>query len=74
MKALTKQELLKKISRAKLCVDDPDLIQFRSRFLKMIAKLERELIELEIQIAESQTWVGKLNSGVNFSSNSTRFY
>jgi cell division protein FtsB len=74
MKALTKQELLKKIARAKLSVDDPDLIKFRSRFLKMIAKLEKELAELEIQIAQSKTWVGKLNSGLNFSSNSSRFY
>lgn len=69
MKALTKQELLKKIARAKLCVDDPDLIKFRSRFLKMITKLENELDELEIQVAHGKTWVGKLNSGVNFSSN-----
>ena len=74
MKALTKKELIEKIARAKKSVDDPDLINFRSRFLIMIAKLEKQLSELEIQIAQKNTWVGKLNSGISFSSNSTQFY
>ena len=74
MKPLTKKELEQKIARAKKCVDDPDLIKFRSRFLIMIAKLEKELAEVELQIAYSKTWVGKLNSGISFSSNSSRIY
>lgn len=74
MKALTKKELIEKIARAKKSVDDPDLINFRSRFLIMIAKLEKQLSELELQINYSKTWVGKLNSGISFSSNSSRIY
>lgn len=74
MKTFTKQELIEKITRAKKSLNDPDLIKFKSRFLKMISALEKQLAELEMRSAQSKTWVGKLNSGVCFSSNSTRFY